>query len=161
MVTITSAEENAFLVTQFAGATGTSGLAFIGGFVPVSANPNEWFWADGPESGTRFSDGATPTPPSNYANWVPSLEPNRPGTEFVSAIALEAIFGGSLGEWFDTPNRVFFVINGYIVEYSGPFAPAQPVPAVGARGLITLSVAILALGVFRSKRGSFDTTHKK
>lgn len=122
LATITSASENAFIIGTFASAQATY-FAWLGG---RDNNGDEvWLWEGGPESGSQFSQGASPTAPYNYANWG-GIEPNHfaPGEDFLS-MNLGSTFAGILpGQWGDSPNpNPSDPIHAYIVEYE---------PATGA-----------------------------
>lgn len=63
LVTISSAEENAFVANAFDAESNQ--FAWIG--ASDEAVEGEWRWVVGPETGTQFSNEKTPTPPFNYA----------------------------------------------------------------------------------------------
>jgi len=105
LVTITSANENAFAVDKLAGQ------AWIG----ASDNETEriWKWVSGPEAGTAFFDQNTGQPIGGaYTNW----ENNEPND--FSTGEDRAHFRNN-GQWNDFPNDAGNQILGYIVEYGG------------------------------------------
>ncbi|WP_424974486.1 lectin-like protein [Dinoroseobacter sp. S124A] len=131
IVTITSAEEQAFLddlnTNQMEAWIGASDTDEEGVFA----------WITGPEAGTVFyttTDGA-----QTYANWNPG-EPNDwgSGEDYV-----EGWFGGAK-DWNDikASNK-----NAYIVEYS----VVAPIPLPAALPLMLLGLG--ALGYARKRKG--------
>ena len=136
LVTITSAAENAFLMSSFD--------ALFAGFVWIGASDvaleGEWRWMVGPEAGIQFwqgqgvASGGTPTAPFNYANWGP-VEPNNFSVEQVAALNLGGTSGGGTlnGQWGDTDIGTSF--GGYIVEYSVAAIPEPQTYALLLAGL--------------------------
>ncbi len=129
LATITSLEENAFILNSF--FHDTEFMVFIGGrdlgglsLSPPSEDVGKWVWYDGPENGIQFyqenSSGGTVTDPYNYANWALG-QPNRSDIHYL-AMSLNT------GSWYDTNNGGYTgapkAVSGYIVEYSTPV----PVP---------------------------------
>lgn len=114
LVTITSADENDFLATNFATGGSSPFGAWIGGKAPEG-------WLDGPENGQLFG----------YTNWG-GIEPNNAGYAYMN---LGAAFAGiSTGKWADDdcvqgfPNGgCYDPVIGYLVEYEG--GPVVPEPA--------------------------------
>ena len=94
LVTITSADENAFVH----GLTG-GGAAWLG--ASDAAVEGEWRWASGPEAGDLLT----------YTNWGPG-EPNNVGNEDFAVY--NNPWGGGL--WNDRPDAGI----AYIIEYSAP-----------------------------------------
>jgi len=144
LVTITGAGENSFVFSSF--DSFTDGFAWIG--ASDAAVEAEWRWVDGPESGTQFSQGSTPTAPYNYANWG-TVEPNNAGAgEDHAGINLGPLTGPGTapGEWGDGPVNAGNV-TGYIIEYS---RPAIPEPSTA----LLLGLGMLGAGLIRRKRRS-------
>lgn len=140
LATITSLEENNFLVSTFdlsstAGVDPNNAFAWIG--ASDMDSEGDWRWVVGPEAGIQFYDKATdlPTSPFNFAPWG-ILEPNNAGgIEDFAAVNLGLTQTGSgtlRGEWGDTAGNVV----GYIVEYSVP----EPGTAVILMGLGVLGL---------------------
>jgi hypothetical protein len=144
LATITSADENNFISTNF--NTGlASNFAWIGGIEP---NDNGiWRWAVGPETGLQFSMFGLPTAPFNYANWG-GIEPNdfNPNEDF-TMFNIGLTFGPiGQGQWADatpipTPEDP---VIGYVVEFETSSIMATPAPpaimlmllGVGTTGLV-------------------------
>jgi len=103
LVTITSAEENAF-ITEKLGAD-----AWIG--ASDAEVEGTWKWVTGPESGTTFYDDSTGTT-YGYSNWNSATsEPNNAGNENYAEIYCS---GDHPGTWNDKNGDS---ILGYVVEY--------------------------------------------
>ena len=156
LVSITSAEENAFIVEQFsADVPVIERIVWIGAFEPL--DDGLWVWAAGPEAGQPFwdenlgMDFGEPTPPFNYANWATGEPNNALGAfdEFYALIFLSEQFV-ALGTWFDD-NALDddFVPAGYIVEYS-LLPESQPVPVNSPLGLALLLALMLMVGLYRT-----------
>jgi len=101
LVTITSAEENAFIVNAFEGID----KKWIGAFqnATYSSTPNTgWQWVTGEQWG--------------YTNWNAG-EPNNKyyGTDLGYEDAVT--FWGETGVWNDAPHAYLYSNGGYIVEY--------------------------------------------
>ena len=137
LATITSAEENAFIVEKTGGSA-----AWVGGsdefsqinaatgettYANQTASEGKWYWVTGPEAGTQFWDhtksgAARLIPDGNgvrYQNWNNSFnnpawgaEPNNSST---SEHYLQLLVGGD-GNWNDLPNTSTL---SYVVEYGG------------------------------------------
>ncbi len=147
LATITSPEENAFILNSF--FQNTEFLAFIGGrdLGGLSQNPpsediGKWVWYNGSENGIQFyqenTSGGIATAPYNYANWAQG-QPSRFDIHYL-AMSLNT------GLWYDTNNGGYTgaprAVSGYIVEY-------VPEPA-------TMSLLIVGLiGVLRRKLKKF------
>ncbi|MBZ0167716.1 MAG: PEP-CTERM sorting domain-containing protein [Candidatus Omnitrophica bacterium] len=133
LVTITSAAENAFLLGAFARPADNQ-LAWIAGKEPN--NDGVWNWADGPEVMQQFSQGATPTPPFNYANWGGAEPVDLNPNEDYAAFNLGNLFNGvQPGEWTDAQNvpdtfepGALYPVVGLLVEFETPPA-VIPEPA--------------------------------
>ncbi|MGH8668528.1 MAG: PEP-CTERM sorting domain-containing protein [Burkholderiales bacterium] len=136
LVTITSAEENAFLMSSFD--------ASFNNFVWIGASDAQtegaWRWVVGPEAGIQFSSGHTATAPFNYANWGP-VEPNNAGNEDAAGINLGGLSGGGTlnAQWGDTSTGT--LLGGYIVEYSALAVPEPQTYALLLAGLGLLCFA--------------------
>jgi hypothetical protein len=138
LATITSAEENAFIVEKTGGSEswvgGSDAFSQINAatgettFANQAASEGRWYWVTGPEAGTQFwdhnqtgearriSDGGDGV---LYQNWNNSLnnsgwgaEPNNSGT---TEHYLQLRVGG-LGNWNDLPNTSKL---SYVIEYGG------------------------------------------
>jgi hypothetical protein len=112
LATITSAEENQFLI----------GLAPNGWFGGSDRDSEgTWIWMDGPEAGQVFWNGGPggSAPAGAFASWNGG-EPNNLGGENYGHT--------NNGAWNDYPNGVSL---GYYVEYS-PLAGGVPEPAAWA-----------------------------
>lgn len=135
LVTITSAEENAFIAAL------TNALAWTGG--NDIATEGTWVWADGPEANAVFWTGGPAGSGPGYSNWLGG-EPNEftPGED-----ALHLNFGGNNGGWND-----YFTssTHGYIVEYSG----VVPEPATWALFILGFGAVGGALRRSRKVRAS-------
>ena len=118
LVTITSATENALMVSM-AGGNGWIGAS-------DATSEGIWKWVTGPEAGTQFWTGDTSAGTSvtsnsgsvyngQYANWA-SGEPNNSGDEDVAHFYYSDT---NAGEWNDFTSTNTSSITGYIVEYGG------------------------------------------
>jgi len=115
--TVTSPEENAFVVSKFGNLT-----AWIG--ASDAAQNGTWKWVTGPEAGTIFQIGNFPSVTSSpgYANWVARQPDNGyGGTEAYAG------YWGSTG-WNDFIDTGSSVVKNYLVEYGQVNAPIAPVP---------------------------------
>ena len=112
MATITSAEENAFIVPKLAGE----------GWIGASDAENEgtYKWVTGPEAGQTigtgtYKGGGSFSAANGMYNNFASGEPNdynngNPGEDYIHFLAN--------GQWNDYPGSIAN-IKGYIVEYGG------------------------------------------
>jgi VCBS repeat-containing protein len=103
LVTVTSAEENAFVASKLAGE----------GWMGASDATTEgaWYWVTGPEAGTKFWQGTSTgtVVGDQYNNWA-SGEPNDSGSNEDHAHFLS---GGTWNDYrYNNSN-----IDGYVVEY--------------------------------------------
>jgi len=137
LVTITSAAENDFLLSTFDGSLDS--FAWIG--ASDTTVEGEWRWVVGPEAGTQFSSGATPTLPFDYANWGP-VEPNNDGNEDVAGFNLgpTSAAGTGPGEWGDT--KVTTALNAYLVEFNVVPEPSSWLLLMSAVGLLGTGVVL-------------------
>ncbi len=85
-----------------------------------SAQEGTWIWVDGAESGTQFwqgdSSGST-TQPWNFASWAIG----QPSTDNAGNDYGVTNWRGTNGFWNAVPNRPDRTMNGYLVEFAGPF----------------------------------------
>ena len=80
-------------------------------FASQSAVEGKWHWVTGPEKGTNFSNGNTPSVTlvsGQYHKWA-SGEPNNAGGEHYAQF-----YSSNNGQWNDLPNTT---LPGYICEY--------------------------------------------
>lgn len=126
--TITSAGENAFIETIFAGS-GTSGGWMDGNDAQA---PGEWRWSNGPEAGTLFWTGGHAGQAIGYANFSGGRPNDGAGADFL-------VFGGhfSAGHWFLAGPSVGGEPNRFYVEYSAP-VPEPATALLCGLGLLTL-----------------------
>jgi len=116
LATITSQAENDFIVSSF--ESNTTSYAWLGG--TDQETEGTWRWADGPEAGIQFSQGGTPTTPSNFANWS-SVEPNNSdGQEHYAVLQLGSSSFVPHGGWGVDPRSGAGQVGAYIVEYNVP-----------------------------------------
>lgn len=130
LVTITDADENAFVTAKIQGATNV----WIG--ASDQETEGRWKWMGGPEDGQVFWEAscvATPTPPCGgvsgtssysstssivaYNSWDYRGEPNNSYLSYGEDYAVTNWFGGS-GNWNDIYNA-FSGPSGYVIEFSG------------------------------------------
>jgi hypothetical protein len=146
LATITSAEENAFLFTQFR-INADDQFAWIGGYEPN--DNNVWKWADGPEAGVQFSQKDIPTAPFNYANWG-GIEPNdhKQEEDYAMYNIGNEFAGIQPGEWGDASPETSNLdpVVGYLVEYDQPQSTV-PEPAT----LLLFSTGIAGFYVRRQR----------
>ena len=80
-------------------------------FASQAAVEGKWHWATGPEKGTQFSNGNTPSTTvisGQYHKWAGG-EPNNAGSENFAQF-----YSANSGQWNDLPNTN---LPGYICEY--------------------------------------------
>jgi hypothetical protein len=109
LVTVMSAEENAFCAAKLVGD----------GWMGANAESDgeTWIWATGPEAGTVFWNGVNygTGVSGKYANWATNQPDGIPHTEdYVQFYA-----SGGHGKWNNLPVDYDPLINGYVVEYGG------------------------------------------
>ncbi|BCG63573.1 MAG: hypothetical protein methR_P1301 [Methyloprofundus sp.] len=130
LATITSAEENNFLVA----------LSSIDGWIGATdeANEGEWLWANGPEAGTQFWQGTSTGAAvgGNFSSWNTG-EPNNVGAVGEDYAHLQG------GRWNDLPNGSN---RGYFVEFSG-VTSSVPEPMT----LWLLASGLIGFGAMRKK----------
>lgn len=116
LATITSAEENAFIVQKLAAD------AWIG--ASDTEIEKTWKWMSGPEKGTAFFDQTNLTPINGkYTNWS-NNEPNDYNNGTPGEDAAEIFYSvndteGKNGKWNDLPSNTSTTILGYVIEYGG------------------------------------------
>jgi hypothetical protein len=141
LATITSQSEDDFILSNFPQAA-RDGF-WLGGYqIPGSIEPaGGWAWV----TGERWA----------YTNWAPGEPNNRNGLENEDALhftnASDPSHNHTPGQWNDLrgtgPDLRFYVVGGYVVEYSAPVA-SVPEPA----SLAMLLVGFLPLGLVARRR---------
>ncbi|WP_116132367.1 lectin-like protein [Tropicimonas sp. IMCC34043] len=128
LVTITSAEENAFVrgIAKFYGSSPTVYIA-----ASDSASEGNWSWQAGPEEGENLS----------YTNWSRRGLASWPGANY-------ALMDRSSG-WFSGDSTYGAT---YVIEYSTNDMPAVPLPATGMLMFGGLGVAFVAERLMRRRR---------
>ena len=116
---------------------------------------DEWRWVVGPEAGTQFSQGATPTPPFNFANWGP-VEPNNDANEDFAVFNLgpTSPAGTGPGEWGDTKASAGNV-SSYLIDVPrrpGAFDRTTAVPGP--------CVSLGSLAASRAREGDLSSPHR-
>ena len=135
LATVTSQAENDFIVAHFAQAL--DGGYWLGGYqLPGSAEPGGgWTWVTGERWVYSNWGGGEP---NNYAN-----QENEDSLHFTNNIN----HVNGLGQWNDLrgsgPRPRYYVIDGYVVEYSQALPPPIPEPAT----CVLLLLGIGALGI--------------
>ncbi|HUW92924.1 MAG TPA: lectin-like protein, partial [Bacteroidales bacterium] len=124
LVTITSQNENDFLISQLTGSAwiGASDYTFPEG---------NWTWVTGPEAGTMFWQGGAAGSLITYANWN-SGEPNNQGGEDYGHLL-------AAGNWNDLPvagGLGIYAAQGYYIEFGG--MPGDPVLDIS--GIVNVNV---------------------
>jgi hypothetical protein len=138
LATITSKEENDFLIVNFAPVRSPRGELWVGG----SDDPvdGEWRWVVGPEAGTLFWIGGPAGTEIVFADWAAG-EPNN-----ALGPASESRLGWSELGWNDLPASGFGSVKpGYIVEFS-----SIPEPSTFS----LFSLALVGLGLIRQERNN-------
>lgn len=102
LATITSEQEHDAMLLLI----GDVHSAWLGG--TDAASEGEWFWATGPEAGTQFSSGPTPTA-GGYTRWATG-EPNDDGDQDCLHLWRPS------GHRWDDVQCVYGSTNGYVVE---------------------------------------------
>jgi hypothetical protein len=159
LATITSKEENDFLIVNFGPVRSPRGELWVGG--SDEAVNGEWRWVVGPEAGTLFWLGGPSGTQIVFADWAPG-EPNN-------SFGDESRLGWSELGWNDLPASGFGSVKpGYIVEFNGVPEPSTFTllgPALVMFGLIRLKNKSRAhVGVTRlagsgaAKRGCMGTS---
>ncbi len=134
LVTITSQEENKFIVDNKVVSTDDS--AWMGATDDpnvTSDTDDNWYWATGPEAGTKFFYGRYPDIGPEcyiYCNWTPG-EPNN-GSGGGESYG-EFYYSGYWNDLLEDSES----IDGYIVEYGGMPNDASTLPTA------TVTVAVL------------------
>ena len=109
LTTVTSAAESAFVSSKL------QSFSWLG--ASDAAVEGDWRWVTGPEAGTRFYTGVSPSGfavPGSYTHWNPG-EPNNGGGNQHYAISLDS---ANDGLWNDCPD-LSCSITSYAVEYGG------------------------------------------
>ncbi len=146
LATITSAEENAFIISKFA----SNSLAFLGARDSNYTNSKVtqasaiWRWENGPEAGDWFYNEGNNT--SVYANWAPG-QPSDLNIHYLAIYLNDN--STNYGKWYDTNNGGYsggpISVDGYIAEYSTPV----PEPA----SILLFGIGLLCLaGIDRKKQ---------
>jgi hypothetical protein len=136
LATVTSAEEQAFLVANL----GTD-PAWIGG--SDEGSPDTWSWRAGPETGIVFYLQGSPDPQPGFSAWAP-FEPN----DFLGEAGEQFLEYGFIdtGEWNDlSPGGSDCCLDSFIVEFS---PSAVPEPA----SLTLLAIGAAAAAIVRRRR---------
>ena len=111
LATLTSADENNFLISNFATGINSFQGSWLGGKAPEG-------WLDGPENGQAFT----------YTNWG-GIEPNNEGYAYMNLGTAGPV---SAGQWADDSGTQGFPeggsdpVIGYFVEYEGNHAVPEP-----------------------------------
>jgi len=109
LVTVMSAEENAFCAAKLVGDGWMGANAASDGVT--------WKWVTGPEAGTVFWNGVTygSAVSGKYANWAA----NQPDGSAHTEDYVQFYSSGGLGKWNNLPVDYDPLIRGYVVEYGG------------------------------------------
>lgn len=110
LVTVMSAEENAFCAAKLVGDGWMGANAVSDGVT--------WIWATGPEAGTVFWNGVNygTGVPGIYSNWSTN-QPDASAPHSEDYVQFWA--SGGIGKWNNLPFDYDPLINGYVVEYGG------------------------------------------
>jgi len=131
LATITSAEENAFILSKLPED------GWIGG--SDADTEGTWKWVTGPESGQNIS----------YSNWN-SGEPNDSGG---NEDAIQFYASDDSGTWNDLPDTVR-TLNYYIIEYGG--MPGESSPVISDTGTLEVVSNIAPTVVASSNPNAID-----
>nr|WP_321357917.1 MBG domain-containing protein [uncultured Draconibacterium sp.] len=109
LATITSEEENNFLLSKTTNGAWFAGSDFL--------DEGVWIWREGPEDGEQFSDADGNSVGGSYVNWDTGEPDNVGGDQDHIAMFSQNAPSGSQGKWIDrnaTSNTY-----SYLVEYGG------------------------------------------
>ena len=142
LATITSAEENQFIIDTFSPETtqGGDGYGFWLGANDV-AQEGQWRWVVGPEAGTLFSSGNFPSTSIGFTFWG-SNEPADWGAG-EDHLLFDREGGSGLPEWDDKAGDSS---RQYLVEYN-----VIPLPAAAWLWCVMLG-GMAGVGAMRRKR---------
>jgi hypothetical protein len=149
LVTITSAQENQFLVTTFDALF--DNFVWIGASDSAAEGASEtnWEWVVGPDAGLQFWQADPPEPATGregvpiagrFANWG-AAEPDNFNDEDAAALNLGPLsLGGTAnGQWGDTDLGT--LLDGYIIERDLPVVAGVPEPSATIALLLGASLA--------------------
>ena len=109
LATITSEEENNFLLSKTTNGAWFAGSDFL--------DEGVWIWREGPEEGEQFSDADGNSVGGSYVNWDAGEPDNVGGDQDHIAMFSQNAPSGSQGKWIDrnATNNTY----SYLVEYGG------------------------------------------